>query len=174
MKKNVRRLLLLMAATIVILIPVRIYASEIYELDSDDYSKIADIIRDQIANGELDSEEDVDNIINTAEDMYGIEISDSDRENAIKVFDTMNDLGIDKERVVEVFDDVYDKVIVGKQYENAEDMVEAIEDQIIDSATDKMKEVVKENVKKSFSDYFKAFVDRIKEFIEKIKELWLK
>ncbi len=171
--KNCKRLAALALAAVLSLAPVLpAYAEDLGQLSNEDYSNMADLIKNQIEQGNLDSSEDIQKAIDAAEEEYGIEISDSDKEKAVKILDTVNDLGIDKDKLADIVDDVYSNVIEGKEYDNTEDMVEAIEDQIIDSATDKVKEVVKENVKHSFSDYFRTFLDRINEFFAKIKSLW--
>ncbi len=174
MKKRIRLSAILLAVTVSMVPAIGVYAEGLEQLNNEDYGDIVSLIKEQIANGSLESEEDIEKAIEAAEDNLGIEISDRDKEKAVKILDTVNDLGIDKEKLVDVVDDVYDKVIDGKEYKSVDEMVDAIEDQVIDSATDKVKEVVKENVKNSFSDYISTFIERINAFIDRILGLWRK
>lgn len=146
------------------------------ELTSEDYEALSGAIEKGLREGNLDSEEDIKKALEKAADKYDIEVSDKDMERVVDIMNTMDSLGIDKEKMADMVDDVYDKVVDGKQYESTDDMIDAIEDQVIDSATEKVKEAVKETVKekvnKSFSDYISDFISRISEFIERIKALW--
>lgn len=155
----------------VALIPEKSYAEELSE---EDYEKLAEVIKQELKNGDLDSKEDIKEAIENAEEEFDLEISESEKNKVVSVMDTVNKLGLDPEKVADMVDDVYDKVIQGKDYENTDDMINAIEDEIIESATDKVEEKIKDKLNNSIGDYFKVFVERIKKQIERIKNLWTK
>lgn len=157
--KNERLLMLLaLLLTVAMLLPnTKVNASE-----KKDYGKMLEIVKEELQNDDLDSEEDVRKALDEASKKYDVELSDQETEKIIDVMNTVNRLDIDKETLVSIVDDVYDKV-EGKLDGTTSEAMDIIEKQIIESAT----EAVKDNVKKTVSDYFSDFWNTISGFINK-------
>lgn len=171
MKKVVKRIVLMGVLLGALSFSTNVHASE---LTSEDYEKLAEVIKDEIKNGNLSSEEDIRKVLENAEEEYDLEISDSEKDKVVSVMNTVNSLGLDPNTVTDMVDKVYDKVVDGKTYDDTNEMINAIEEEIIETATEKIEEVVKEKVNLSIGDYFRTFIERIKHFIERIKSLWTK
>lgn len=148
---------------------LRIYASE---SNGADYEKLVEALAEELRDGNLSTKEDVQNAIDKVEEKYGVNISDSDEEKIVKLVDVAEELGIDGEKMADIVEDVYDNAIDGKVYDNTEEMINAVQNQIIDSAADTVKEAVATSVKNSISDYYRTFVDRIKSFWSELISKW--
>lgn len=169
MSKRYYLAIIWVAATMFVLPVMDTYAAD---YTSEEYGKILEVVKDELRNGNLDSEEDIRSAIESAEEKYNVSISKSDEEKIVGIMDKVNDLGIDNEVVSDVLDDVYDKAINGQSYDSTEEMIQAVEDQIVDSATDKIASTVKEKVKKSIFDYGRSLVERIKAFFKRLIGVW--
>ncbi len=133
----------------------------------DEYKALISEFKDELREGNLKTEEDVRDAIREAEDKYGVDISAEEEQKAVDLMDTVNDLGVDEDKLADVVDDVYDK-IADKTYETASDAIDDIRDQVIDSVED----AVVETVKKSFADYMKELWEQIKEFFKGLIASW--
>ena len=170
-KRQVYVSVLLMVATLwcVMSTDLRICASE---SNGADYEKLVEALAEELRDGNLSTKEDVQNAIDKVEEKYGVNISDSDEEKIVKLVDVAEELGIDGEKMADIVEDVYDNAIDGKVYDNTEEMINAVQNQIIDSAADTVKEAVATSVKNSISDYYRTFVDRIKSFWSELISKW--
>ncbi|MCR4755943.1 MAG: DUF1002 domain-containing protein [Lachnospiraceae bacterium] len=133
----------------------------------DEYKALISEFKDELREGNLKTEEDVRDAIREAEDKYGVDISAEEEQKAVNLMDTVNDLGVDEDKLADVVDDVYDK-IADKTYETASDAIDDIRDQVIDSVED----AVVETVKESFADYMKELWEQIKEFFKGLIASW--
>ncbi|MBQ0027641.1 MAG: DUF1002 domain-containing protein [Lachnospiraceae bacterium] len=142
------------------------------EDNSEYYGIIVEIIKEELRNGNLQTKEDAYEAIRKAEKQYGIDISDADEEKIIRLVGLAEDLGVDGEKMADIVEDVYDKVIDGKVYESTDDMIKAVESQVIDSAAEVVKENVVDTLKKSIDDYFNDFMERMRSFWKKLLSIW--
>lgn len=176
MKKNkvekAIRIVTSMAACILLCIGICSVDAFAQEAASTDYAVIVEVLKEELRNGNLQTEEDVRNAIDKAEKAYGIDISESDEEMLVKLVSLAEDAGIDGEKMADIVDEVYEKAIEGKEYENTEEMIKAVEEEIIDSAAEAVKDTVTETISRSVSDYFTDFVERMKYFWEKLISIW--
>ncbi len=134
----------------------------------EDYKDIISELKEELKEGNLDSEEDIRNAIHEAEDKYGVDVPDADEQKAVEIMDTVKDLGVDNEKLAEVVDDVYDN-IADKTFESASEAMDEIQKQVVESA----KEAVVDSVKKTMADYFKDLWERIKEFFRGLFVSWI-
>ena len=133
----------------------------------DEYKALISEFKDELRDGNLKTEEDVRNAIREAEDKYGVDISPEEEQKAVDLMDTVNDLGVDEDKLADVVDDVYDK-IADKTYDTASDAIDDIRNQVIDSVED----AVVDTVKESFADYIKALWEQIIEFFKGLIASW--
>lgn len=133
----------------------------------DEYKALISEFKDELRDGNLKTEEDVRDAIRQAEEKYGVDISPEEEQKAVDLMDTVNDLGVDEDKLADVVDDVYDK-IADKTYETASDAIDDIRDQVIDSVED----AVVETVKESFADYIKELWEQIIEFFKGLIASW--
>jgi len=174
MKKS-KIILLCVCMCIFCIVPTKeVRAEQLNELSREDYDSVRQLVKEKLESGEIQSSEDISEIFDIAEDEYGIEISDSEKNKAIQMYDTAKDLGIDNEKILDVVDDVYSNVIEGKEYSSTDEMINAVSEQLIDSAADTVKETVKNGIISKFWEYVNLFKERISEFIDTISELWKK
>ncbi len=134
----------------------------------EDYKALVSEFKEELKEGNLKTEEDIRNAVREAEQKYGVEISEEDEQKAVDIMDTVNDLGIEEDKLAEVVDDVYDK-IADKTYETASDAMEDIKEQVIDSA----KDAVVDTVKESLADYLKEIWEEFKTFIKELVASWV-
>jgi len=134
----------------------------------EEYKALVSELKEELKEGNLKTEEDVRNAVREAEQKYGVEISAEDEQKAVDIMDTVNDLGIEEDKLAEVVDDVYDK-IADKTYETTSDAMDDIKEQVIDSA----KDVVVDTVKESLADYLKAIWEEFKNFIKELISSWI-
>lgn len=140
------------------------------EKDTVDYGGIAELLLEELKNENLSSEEEVLNAINEAEEKYNVDISEKNKEKVAKAVVAVNNLGLDKEKLTEMVGDVYENVIKDKTYKNTDELVSAVEKQVMD----KVAEGIKDTVNKGISDYINDFSKRMKDFADKITSLWSK
>ena len=134
----------------------------------EDYKDVISELKDELREGNLNSEEDIRNAIHEAENKYGVDISDSEEQKAVDIMNTANDLGIESDKLADVVDDVYDN-IADKTFETASEALDEIEKQVIESA----KDAVVDSVKKSLGDYLKDLWEQIKEFFRELVASWI-
>ncbi len=127
-----------------------------------DYDKMLEIVKDELKNNDLDSEEDVRKALEEASKKYDVELTEKETEKIVGVMNTINKMNIDKDTLIDIVDDVYDKVD-GKLDGTTSEALDIIEEQVIESAT----EAVKQNMKKSFTDYFNDFWNTISGFMNR-------
>ncbi len=139
-------------------------------LSSGEYDMLVEELKDSLRDGDISSGEDVRDAISKAEEKYGVDIDDDLEKKAEDIIDKAVDLGIDSDKLADLVDDVYDNALNGKVYESADDAMDAIEKQIVDSAA----KVVKDSVKKSIMDYIGDFLDYIKNMFGALTSLWKK
>lgn len=136
-------------------------------MTSEDYDKLVGFIKEELRDGNLDTQEDVKKAIEEAEDKYDIEFSAEEEKRVLDVMNTVNSLGLDKEELADKVDSVYDKV--GDELgDNVEEAIDTVIDQAKDELVDTAKNQVKTAVKKSFLDYMSDFKEHIAEMIDKV------
>lgn len=160
---------------ILIMLPVNsIYAESTEKADNTDYDKLVETLKEELRNGNLSNEEDVNRALDKVENKYGVTVSDAEKDKIVKIVETADNLGIDGDKMADIVDNVYEKVDISNGLDNPEELLKDIEGEIIESASETVKEAVKETVKTSVSDYFRVFTERLKQFIERFMEVWKK
>lgn len=135
--------------------------------NKDKYDQMIQLIKEEIKEGELDSEEDVRNAVEKAREKFDLEITESEEEKIVDVMNTINDLGLDKNQLADKVEEVYNRVgnnISTNLDEAVDQVVEEAKKEIVETATEK----VGEAVKKSMLDYIKDFKISIGKMISKI------
>ncbi len=114
-------------------------------MDSEDVEELIAFVKEKLAAGELDTDEEIKEAIKEGEDKFQVTLTEEEKAKILKVVRKINELGMEPEQLLEQAKDVYKKI--------GNDLKVSAE------------ETVKETVKNSVSDYFTDFGNRIKEFV---------
>ena len=174
-----KKMMPVMATIVVMAAAVNICSVDVYAADSledvdisaltsGDYDVIIDELKEALKDGDIESGEDIQDFISQKEDEYGVEVDNDLQDKVADIYDKATAMGVDQDKLADLIDDVYDKVLSGKTYESADDAIDAIEKQVVDSAT----QVVKDSIKRSIGEYFKDFTEHIKNMWGELLSKW--
>ncbi len=150
-----------------IMLTTIMWSTKCYASQKADYDKIVNILKEELGETDLQSPEDIRNHLREAQEEYNVELTEDETQKIVDVVDTINTLGIDKETLINIVDDVYENV--GDKLDGTrQEVLENIEQQVIDSATEAVAESIKKSVKKTVTDYISDFWDTITQFVSGI------
>lgn len=123
--------------------------SELTELvkgrSSEEIEDVVEFIKEKLAAGDLETDEDIEDAIKEGEDKFQVELTEEEKEKILDVMHRITDLGLDPEKLLD----------------RAKEMYTKFGDELVDNA----ETTVKETVKNSVAGYFSDFGKRIKEFV---------
>lgn len=123
--------------------------SELTELvkgrSSEEIEDVVEFIKEKLAAGDLETDEDIEDAIKEGEDKFRVELTEEEKEKILDVMHRITDLGLDPEKLLD----------------RAKEMYTKFGDELVDNA----ETTVKETVKNSVAGYFSDFGKRIKEFV---------
>lgn len=123
--------------------------SELTELvkgrSSEEIEDVVEFIKEKLAAGDLETDEDIEDAIKEGEDKFQVELTEEEKEKILDVMHRITDLGLDPEKLLD----------------RAKEMYTKFGDELVDNA----ETTVKETVKNSVVGYFSDFGKRIKEFV---------
>ncbi len=155
------------AATVFILSSSFAYAQESESVSKETYDQMIEVLKDQIKDGDLDTEEDVRESIKKAEEEYGVEFSSGEEERIVGIMNTVNSLGLDKNQLVEKVDEVY-KSMDGDLEGDMEDVIDKAVDEAKQQLIEEAAEQVETAAKKTIIDYIKDFKIHLGKLFSKI------
>ena len=156
-----------LAATVFILSSSFAYAQESESVSKETYDQMIEVLKDQIKDGDLDTEEDVRESIKKAEEEYGVEFSSGEEERIVGIMNTVNSLGLDKNQLVEKVDEVY-KSMDGDLEGDMEDVIDKAVDEAKQQLIEEAAEQVETAAKKTIIDYIKDFKIHLGKLFSKI------
>lgn len=115
-------------------------------LESSD--EVIEFVKDKLATGELETEEDIEEAIREGEEKFAVTLTKEDKEKILQVMQKIKKLGLDPEKLLEQVQDMY-KQVGDELFENAE-------------------AAVKQSVENSVSGFFKDMGNRLKGFFANI------
>ena len=155
------------AATVFILSSSFAYAQESESVSKETYDQMIEVLKDQIKDGDFDTEEDVRESIKKAEEEYGVEFSSGEEERIVGIMNTVNSLGLDKNQLVEKVDEVY-KSMDGDLEGDMEDVIDKAVDEAKQQLIEEAAEQVETAAKKTIIDYIKDFKIHLGKLFSKI------
>lgn len=135
----------------------------IKKLKPEDVKKLINFIDKQLQDGKWASEEDIEEVISQGEKEFNVTLTEEEKKQILSVVSKIKELGIEPEYLLEKSEEIYEKY--GKE----------LKDETVDLMTETGKEIlketkdkIKEEVSKSFTDYFSNMVQSVKSFFKGI------
>lgn len=110
--------------------------------------EVIEFVREKLKNGELDSEEDIEEAIQEGEDKFDVSLTEEDKEKLLQVMQKIEELGLDPEKLL--------------------DQAQGLCEQLGDEVTSQAKEAVRETMENSITGFFQDMGKRIKGFLDSI------
>jgi uncharacterized protein YpuA (DUF1002 family) len=167
MKKRNILFAVTVAAALSVLSANPVYAEESESISKETYDQMIEVLKDQIRDGDLDTEEDVRESIKKAEEEYGVEFSSGEEERIVGIMNTVNSLGLDKNQLVEKVDEVY-KSMEGDLDGNMEEAIDKAVDEAKQQLIEEAAEQVESAAKRTILDYIKDFRIHLGKLFSKI------
>ncbi len=108
--------------------------------------EVIEFVREKLENGELDSEEDIEKVIQEGEEKFDVSLTEEDKEKILQVMQKVENLGLDPEKLL--------------------DQAQGLCEQFGDEVTSQAREAVRETVENSITGFFQDMGNRIKGFFD--------
>lgn len=122
--------------------------------------QLLEALKDRIAAGELETEEQIREAVTQAEEELGLTLTEEQRERVVSLAEKISALAPDPDEVLAAAQELYEKY--GSELKESAD--EAIQEKIVEPA----KEAAVEGVKSALKDFFSELVNSVKEFFSQI------
>lgn len=113
-------------------------------------------VKEKLANGELETEEDIRGAIAEGEAKFGINLTEEQKRRIVEVMWKINKLGLDPDRLLEQAKNLYD--------EWGEQILDSAQTAIDEKIVEPVKEAMIESFKQAAADFFKELGESIKDF----------
>ena len=172
--KNKKKVLLLVAFFLFTLsfFPVTAYGKEeesqiesitdemgniLKNMKDSDIRKLLEFAKDQVAKGNWETREGIDQAIREGEEEFGITLTEKEKEKIHNIINKIKELKIAPEFILEQAEKIYKKY--GKELtDNAKQAGEEI--------LEDTKEKIQEDIKRSMKDYFSNMVGKVRTFLK--------
>lgn len=127
---------------------------------TDDQKALLEKMKEKLAAGELETEEDINSAIAQCEKELQITLTDTQKDQITALIQQINQLGLDPDTILSKAQELYEKY--GDQLKESADA--AIQENVVEP----VKEAVVEGTKSAIRDFFHDMVDSIKSFFARM------
>ena len=127
---------------------------------TDDQKALLEKMKEKLAAGELETDEDINGAITECEEELQITLTDDQKDQITVLIKQINQLGLDPDAILSKAQELYEKY--GDQLKESADA--AIQENVVEP----VKEAVVEGVKSAVRDFFHDMVDSIKSFVARM------
>lgn len=127
---------------------------------TDDQKALLEKMKEKLAAGELETDEDINSAITECEEELQITLTDDQKDQITALIKQINQLGLDPDAILSKAQELYEKY--GDQLKESADA--AIQENVVEP----VKEAVVEGAKSAVRDFFHDMVDSIKSFFARM------
>ena len=127
---------------------------------TDDQKALLEKMKEKLAAGELENDEDISSAITECEEELQITLTDDQKDQIAALIKQINQLGLDPDAILSKAQELYEKY--GDQLKESADA--AIQENVVEP----VKEAVVEGAKSAVRDFFHDMVDSIKGFFARM------